>query len=609
MVVDKCLHKVPAERYPTVSELEADVKRLVEETGPRPAAGGVSAYPGRYRRLTVRFALLAIAIILLWLIPSNWNTVRKWMGIAAVPAEKHLVVLPFTNIGGDPENQAFSDGLVETLTSKLTQLEQFQGSLWVVPASDVRQRGITSASEARRAFGANLVVSGSVQRLENDLRLTLNLVDSKSLRQLVSEVITEQVAHLAALQDGIVTKLGEMLNVELHPESRAVLAAGGTAVPEAYDFYIQGKGYLSRYEKVENLNSAIDLFEKAIERDSLYALAYSGLGEAYWRKFEESKDTRWVEFAVSYSQRAARLNDLLSPVHITLGMIYTGTEAYEKAIQEFERALAVDRLSAEAYRNLAKAYEGQGRLKEAESTYQRAIELKPDYWAGYNVLGVFYYRHGRYEEAIRQFRQVVVLTPDNYRGYSNLGGIYYLLGRFTEAREMFERSREINPSYQVLSNLGTLYYMEGRYADAARMYEQALEINDRDYQIWGHLAVAYYWAPGERGKADNMYQRAAAMAEERRKVTPRDPELLSNLVGYYIRLAQRAKAIQLLEQVLTMASNNPDAMYRVGHAYEQLGRRELALEWIGKALQTGHSLSEIMHEPGLRQLRADERFP
>ena len=613
-IVSRCLEKDPAKRYQTAPELLADVTDVVSDLG---LVSRITTKKGdsvkrprerSNRKLTFILTGLMMAVVVCLLLPGDWDVIKNRLGFKAVPDQKHLLVLPFTNVGGDQTRQAFCDGLVETLTSKVTQMEQFHGSLWVVPASEVRQNQISSPSEAQQSFGVNLCITGSLQIVSDKYRLTLNLVDAKNLRQMNSSVIDIGIGDVSALQDEAVIKMLEMLNLELQPEMRGVLTAGATIVPGAYEFYLQGRGYLQRYESEESLDAAVSLFKRAIEQDSLYALAHAGLGEAYWRKYEASKDPRWVDKAVKQCEQAIDLNSELAPVNVTLGIIHAGTGRYNDAIEDFKSALDGDPGNADAYRGLAKAYESKGILKEAELTYQKAIEMKPDYWAGYNHLGVFYSRHGRYEEAIEQFRQVVVLTPDNHRGYNNLGGMYYYLERWTEAREMYERAFAIKKSYSVSSNLGTLYYIEGLYGDAARMYETALELNDRDYLVWGNLASAYYWAPGERDKAQEIYQRAIGLAQERKKINPHDPDVISHLAGYYSMIGERNKAITLIEQALDMAPKNVQVMYRAGTTYEQLSDREKALHWISKALENGYSRSEIEHQPELRELLADARF-
>jgi serine/threonine-protein kinase len=412
-IVNKCLEKSPQNRYQNASELLQDLKLPKEETVSvsrvsTPKKEAVQS-PARHtgRRRTLLFAGAAfLALLLVLLAVSGGNPLKTWLKFPTVPDEHHLVVLPFTNLGGDLQEQAFCDGLVETMTSKLTQLEQFHGTLWVVPASEVRRNNIQSPGEAYKTFGANLVVSGNLQTLDNMFRLTLNLIQAEDLRQLNSSVIDIDAEKIAVLQDQSVGKLFQMLNLQMNPKARGVIQAGGTDVSSAYAFYLQGVGHFQRYQAVESIDAAIDAFQQAVAEDSLYALAHAGLGEAYWRKYEAVKENHWADEAIRQCQKAYQLNSQLPEVNVALGTINSGIGRYEEAVKDFHRALNSDPTNAAAYRGLAKAYEARDMFNEAEATYKRAIELKPDYWAGYNDLGVFYFRLGRYEDAITQFRRV-----------------------------------------------------------------------------------------------------------------------------------------------------------------------------------------------------------
>jgi serine/threonine protein kinase/tetratricopeptide (TPR) repeat protein len=615
-VVNKCLQKDPADRYQNAAELIQDLLSPSVELllGSAPSARSdrtvVStlrkARPSRTWTIAGLISLVVLAVLALF--PGR-PLLEEWFAGGDIPEEQHVLVLPFTNVGGDPGNQPFCDGLMETLTSKLTQLEQFNQSLWVVPASEVRRNNVRSAREAHSAFGANLVISGSLQLLGDVFRLSLNLVDAKNLRQLNSTVIDVKETHLATLQNESVSRLLDMLNRELNPRAREIIEAGGTVVPGAYEYYVQGLGYLQRYEDEKNLDAAITVFRHAIVQDSLYALAYAGLAEAYWQKYEAVKENHWVALAMHESEKAFELNNQIPEVNIVRGMIHAGTGQYDKAVTDFRRALEVDPTSASAYRGLAKAYEEKGLLDQAEITFQRAIALKPDYWAGYNDLGVFYFRHSRYEDAITQFRQVVNLTPDNDRGFSNLGGIYYLLKRWPEAQETFERALALKKTYRVCSNLGTLYYIQGEYARAARMYEAALELNDNDYRVWGNLAAAYYWAPGEKQKAQKTYRRAIELGERSKQVNTKDPELLAQVGGYYSMIGDRDAALSHIREAVALAPEDAEVAFRAGAAYEQLGERGEALRWINEALRNGYPMADIESQPELRDLVKDKRFP
>ena len=614
-IVNKCLKKNAAERYSSVEEILNDLskweqdsvsdKTLSSSTDLRSAKTGIEI-ASKWAKPFFAFSI-SILILVIFLF-GGIKTIKEQFGFSYVPPVQHLLVIPFTNIGGDSQLQAFCDGLVETLTSKLTQLEQYHGSLWVVPASEARSSNIQTPAEAFKTFGANLTVTGSLQFLNDLFRLTLNLVDAERLRQLNSIVIDIPKSDISALQDQSVIKLAHMLNLELNQQSRQSIQRGTTTVPGAYEFYLQGRGYLQRYENENNMNSAIRLFQHAIELDSKYALAYAGLGEAFWRKYDITKDVSWVDSASKACNKAYSLNQDLAPISITLGMIHAGTGFYAKAVDDFTRALAIEPGNADALRGLAKAYESLNRLDESESTYKRAIQMKADYWGGYNDLGVYYYKHGRYEEAISQFHQVTELTPDNYRGYNNLGGIYYLLKRWSDARSMFERSIELKKTSSAASNLATLYYIEGQYSNSVRMYEIALDFNPHDYLVWGNLASAYYWAEESNEKVTQTYLHAIELAEERQKVNSKDPIVLSHLSGYYSMVGESEKAVTFMEQALNLAPEDVRVVYGAATVYEQLGNREVALYWIEQALKKGYSRLEIEHQPELKKLCQDSRF-
>ncbi|MGE5798024.1 MAG: tetratricopeptide repeat protein, partial [Ignavibacteria bacterium] len=547
-------------------------------------------------------------LILFYLSPSAKELIDSLFSSSPVSSEKHLLILPINSIGGGADRQAFCDGLLETLSSNLSQIERFHGSLWVVPASEVIQNKIKSASEANKMFGVNLVVSGSLQFINDLLRLTLNLIDARNLRQLNSSIIDISFKDISSTQNEAVIKLLEMLNIELEPELKDILDAGKTSVPKAYEYYVQGRGKLQRYENLDNVEEAINLFRMAAKIDTNYALAFAGLGEAYWRCYEITQNLELVELAKEHAKKAFEKDSLLAHTNITLGMIYTGTGNYKLAVLHFKQVVSDNPSDAGANRGLAKAYEASGNITEAELTYKKAVKLKPDYWAGYNDLGAFYYRHSRYEEAINQFKEVIKLTPDNYRGYNNLGGIFYLLERRAEARGMFERSLQIKESYNIYSNLGTLFYVEGKFEDAAESYEQALKLNDKDYLTWGNLAAAYFWIPKKLKESLSAYKKAIDLAEDKLIINPHDPEVTSNLASYYADIGDTSKAMNLLKTSIKIAPDNVMVMYRAAAVYENLGDRDKAISWINKALQNGYSRSEIEHQPEFKNLIADQKY-
>jgi tetratricopeptide (TPR) repeat protein len=339
----------------------------------------------------------------------------------------------------------------------------------------------------------------------------------------------------------------------------------------------------------------------------MYALADSGLGEAYWRKYKATKDVRLVDPALQNCERALAIDQELPQAHMTMGLVRAGTGQYDAALNEFHRALALDSVSSDTYREIARVYSALGEKEKAEATLKRAISLRPDDWAAYSALGFFYSGQGRYDDAIVQYTRVVELTPDNAKGYNNLGALYFLVGKWEEARGAWERSLAIAPRGSVCSNLGTLYFHLGRYADASEMFRAALNFSAMDYKIWGNLAASLYWTPGKRSEARESYRKAAELAELQLQVNLHDEDVLISLSSYYASLGDRSRTLGLLQNLCSRAPTDPGMMARIADAYELLGERDSAVAWISRAIGDGYSLRMLQAEPGMKALREDTR--
>jgi serine/threonine-protein kinase len=517
-----------------------------------------------------------------------------------------IAVLPFRNIGDNKENEAFRDGLMEALTSELTELSQFHGTLWVVPATEVRRGAFTSAKDAERALGVNLVITGSVQRDASHVHLTANLVNANTLRQLRSREITRPAGEVANLQEAVVQEVAGMLQLELGTRERQVLAAGETSASGAYDYYLQARGHLQR-RGGGDIDQAMEMFQRAIALDPKYALAYAGLGEAYWWKYRITRDTQWVEPAQKNCKTALQLNDQLAPVYVTLGIINEGTGQHEDAIKAFQRALQLDPINPSAYAELAGVYEATGRLDEAESTFKKAAQWRPGDWTSASVLGAFYFRRGRYPEAITYFRQVTELAPDNAAGYSNLGSVYFSAGQYEEAAVNFKKSLALRPTANAYTSLGTMYFFMDRCAEAVPMMEKAVEMAPKSEQLWGNLGDAYSCPPADQAKGTQAYQRALQLGQERLAVNAKDADVLGRVALYQARLGNPASLVNIAK-ARQLAPENRQVVWHATLVYELAGKRDLALEALQAALKAGQAADEVRHEPTLAKLRADPRF-
>jgi tetratricopeptide (TPR) repeat protein len=608
LILDRCLAKNPAGRFDSTGDLARALRDVGDHLrSGRPLAPASAARVPRPASPGLRWAgaaaaALAVAALVAWI----WSGPRD---SSSLPSVRQIAILPLTNIGGEADLQALSDGLVEVLTTRLTQMERFNGALRVVPASEVRQLRIASAGEAGRAFGVNLAVSGSVQRSSGRLRLTLNLIDPASLRQLRADAIDVALQDPVALQDEMLLRMAALLELEVSPELRAALSSGSTGEPGAYEFYLQGRGYLQRYERRENLGLALSLFERAVAADPGYALAHAAMAEAAFRMYEQTRDQDMLARARASSDRAMTLAPALGEVRVTSGIIAIGTGRYEDAMEVLAAAIHDDPTNASAYRELGRAYEGVGDLASAEATLKDAVAARANDWSLYNNLGAFYFRRQRYAEAAEQFTRVVSLTPDNARGYSNLAGAFAQLGRLDDAIAALEKATSLNPANpSAWSNLGTIYFRQARLEDAVRAYERAAALSPANHQVWFNLASATLWTTDGATRSRAAFAKAAELGEQDRQVNPRDAALLARLANCYAELGDAPRARALVRDAESLAPEDGRVLLLGAQAHERLGDRAAALARVGAAMKRGITRAEIDVNRTLEPLRADPAF-
>ncbi len=605
-LIERMLAKDPAVRPVSAREVLAELRAARTESFVHPAWTRVARLLKRRRKATIATASVLL-LLLVAAMPTVRHALTKIVSGTKVPPKVNLAVLPFEPGNVAPGIAPLSLGLTETLNAGLTRITE-RHAMQVVPASEIRAQKVQTVEQARREFGVNLVLLGSLQQAGEMLRVTYALIDVKSRRQLRAETITAAAADPFALEDKVIASVLDTLEVELQPREKTMLTAHGTRQPAAYDYYLRARGYLQDYEKPESIQSAINVFHRALELDRKYALAYAGLGEAYWRRYRQTQDTQWVGEALTACEQAVALDDNLAGGHTCLGTVYNGRGKYERAVEEFQRAVLLEPSSDDAFRGLGFSYESLRNLAEAERTYRRAIELRPQYWAGYSWAGGFYASQGRYEKAAEMFNQVIKLAPDNFVGYSNLGGIYALEGRYADAIPVLERSVALRPTGVAYSNLGTSYFFQRKFGESVRTFEAAAMLDEQQWQIWGNLADAYYWAPGKRTQADGAYAKALSLGEQRLHVNPRDATLLGYMAYYHAMRNNKADAQSCARQALAVAPNDPELLFNLALTYHQLGDLDQALGWLGKALAAGFSRATVRDTPLLDSVHTNPGF-
>ncbi len=586
-VVARLLEKRREDRYSSFGEVKCAIESLRNETQPLPSESGDSNRTVELRPATSdqRSATVKAAL-------------RSSAKAAVAPT---ILVLPLQTVGSDESNSYISIGLAHAITTDLAKIKGLSVLSKSAGAGRVDEAG-RGARELARELGATILLEGEVLRAGQVIGVMARLTDAETGHVIWGSQYRGDAADLFSIHDTVCESVAEALKLSISREVRNQIARAATTNLDAFEFYSKGRAFLERYEVAVNVDFAIQMFDESLKLDRDFALAYAGLGEAYWRKYQDTRDNVWVQPAIAASDRALALDPEQAEVRISLGIIYHGTGKVEKAIEEFELAVELRPANDDAFRWLGRCWTRKGETERAIGCFEKAIELRPGYWDNYNKLGECYYTFGRYREAAEQFRRIIEIQPDNFQGYSNLGSMYYLLGLYEDAAAMYRRAIEINPNEDSHTNLGTTYFYLGRYDAAIRSYTAAVGLNPRNDILHCNLGDAYLRV-GRKQEAEAQFKNAADLLKEYLTTNPDDAESLSHLAICQAKLQHRQEAQARIEQAIALEPNNTTLMYEQAVVYALTGEVERGIECLRSALAHGYSHSEAERDPDLETLR------
>jgi TolB-like protein/regulator of sirC expression with transglutaminase-like and TPR domain len=395
--------------------------------------------------------------------------------------EISIAVLPFTNMSSDIEQEYFCDGIAEDILNDLTQLE----GLRVVARTssfafkdknqDIREIGLK--------LGAQTIVEGSVRKTGNSLRITAQLINVADGYHLWSERYDRNLKDVFAIQNEIAKNIVQALDIKLNQRENHALDKAKTEDVQAYDFYIRGRDYYHQEHHDKTL-LAMQMFNRAIQKDTNYALAYSGLADSYSRlyMYYESNNEN-LQKALIASQKSLELDNELAEAHSSRGIALAQNNQFEEAAEEFEKAIEINPKLYNAFYEYARTCKVQEKLDQAAKLFKKATLVEPENYKAALFLVVVYHDlklETEMNEAIKQAQDVVRshldLNPDDARAlYLGANTLIYA-GKPEEALEWVKRAITLEPDeIAVLYNATCVYSRLGMIEEALDYFEKAID--------------------------------------------------------------------------------------------------------------------------------------
>ena len=453
-------------------------------------------------------AILVLAVVLLLTNQFVLHRDEKRADIAPVAeiSAKSIAVLPFDNLSRDPDNAYFAEGVQDEILTRLAKV----ADLKVISRTSTQRfkSAPTDLREIAKQLGVTHILEGTVQKAGDSVRVNVQLINALTDVHLWADTYDRKLTDIFAIESEIAKNVTENLKARLNDRAEEVLAARPTENPEAHELYLKGRYFWNR-RSTASLRKAGDYFQKAIDLDPKYALAYAGLADVHSLVpvYAGTAPQDDVPKALAAARKAVDLDDRLAESHTSLGNALVSSVQLKAAEAEFRRALELNPNYATAHQWLAECLFGQGRFSESLAENERAHELDPLSLiinASYasSLAGA-----GRYEEAVQQARKTLDLDPELVPGHEILGQIYEDEGKLNEAIIEYSKANELGLTPSNFAMLAHAYAKTGRMGETRKILDKLTDLSAQQYVGAYPLAVVHL-ALGEKDEALRLLEQS-----------------------------------------------------------------------------------------------------
>jgi len=630
-LVMRCLEKSPADRWQTAEELLRHLEAMATPSGGLTATGAIPVErPSRrgWRTLGRWPVYVGVAALVLLAAFGVFASLHAPSRTSSVSARRMLVVLPFENLGR-PEDEYFADGMTEELTARLAGLH----GLGVIGRTSAVQYKKTTKTipQIGQELGVEYILEGTVRwekppRGPSRVRVTPQLIRVADASHVWAKVYDAVLADVFDVQAGIATQVAETLDVTLVAPEHQALAAKPTTNLEAYDYYLRGKDYDARNYVEEDAHLAVRMYQRAVQLDAKFALAYAALAVAHLELSWDFGQTGELPKAQAALERAQQLAPELPETRLALGYYYYhGSRDYDHALEQFARVRERQPNDPDVISAIGYIRRRQGRWAEAVSDLARATELDPRNHSLFVELGETYRLLRRYSDAERALGRAISLAPEVPAYHAFRAGLYLMQdGNATRAKQVLQQAATtIDPARiltaRLVDNLRVLVRVfVADYGEAlARFPLRAAGGDTAGYYM---AKAEYYRVTSDTPRAHAYFDSARVVLEAKLAARPANKAtefpVEMALALAYAGLGRKADAIRLgregaqLVPVSRDALTGPGVLLDLAEIYVRTEEYDAALDQLEYLLSIPCpvSIPLLRVDPLYAPLRGNPRF-